>query len=197
MKKIQILFLSLVCLVNIAWMSKPSKDQELMQKGYQDWQAGDLTAAMNDYENVLALKPRNIEALNLLGVIYEEVGEVKKAEEKYLTALKLNRDFLPVYLNLGLLYWNQGDLEKAIYYLQKRVERGNPKDLWTLKARKALEAIWVKQKSDELKKSLDQTDKHSQNSDPERLNLIGRALDDIKLESNLEPKAEPMPNPHQ
>ncbi len=196
MKKIPVIFLSLVCLLNIAWVSKPSKDQELMRKGYQDWQSGDLTAAMHDYESVLALKPRNIDALNFLGVIYEELGLSQKAEEKYLTALKLNSNFLPVYLNLGLLYWNQGDIEKATYYLQKRIDKGNTKDPWTLKAKKALEAIQVKQKSDELKKSLDQTDPQRQVPNPARLNEVDQALDSIKLETNtiVAKPEEPAPN---
>lgn len=142
MRGIQLFFLSVLCMVSIGWMWKDNpKVQEQMQKGYQAWQAGNRTEAMSYYEAALALKPDEVDALNSLGVIYEEVGLLEKAEEKYLAAIKVDYKFLPAYSNLGVLYWNQGNTAKAIHYFQKRVDLGLPGDPWTIKAKKALDKM--------------------------------------------------------
>lgn len=142
MRGIQLFVLSVLCTVSIGWMWKDNpRVQEQIQKGYQAWQAGNRTEAMTYYEAALALKPDEVDALNSLGVIYEEVGLLEKAEEKYLAAIKVNYKFLPAYSNLGVLYWNQGNTAKAIHYFQKRVDLGNPNDPWTVKAKKALDKM--------------------------------------------------------
>ncbi len=140
MKKTELLFLCLICLTNIGWdWHKNPKTDDYMQKGYAAWQAGNLTEAMDDYEKALMLQPNQTDALNFLGVIYEEMGLPQKAEEKYLTAISVDFKFLPAYSNLGILYWNQGDTPKAIFYFRKRMEWGLSNDPWTMKAEKALE----------------------------------------------------------
>ena len=142
MKKISVFLLCCACFLNIGWnWHKNPKVDESIQKGYAAWQAGNLTEAMVDYEKALMLKPDHTDALNALGVLYEEVGLPKNAEEKYLTVISIDRKYLPAYFNLGILYWNQGNMKKASYYFQKRVEWGRLRDPWTIKARKALENI--------------------------------------------------------
>ena len=79
MKKINIIGILLLCCVHIGWIWQKSKDQEYMQKGYEAWQAGDFNEAIVAYENVLSLKPRNVDAQNLLGVVEEEKGYPQKA----------------------------------------------------------------------------------------------------------------------
>ena len=115
-----------------------------MKKAQEAWAAGNRTEAMNYYQEALALKPDNVDALNSLGVIYEELGFSAKAEEQYLSAISIDRRFLPTYSNLGFLYWNQNDDQKAIYYFEKRVEWGNPSDPWVKQAQKAIETIKAK-----------------------------------------------------
>ncbi len=124
------------------WQESPEVGQYI-EKGYEAREAGQLSDAMHYYEQALALKPNKVEAINSLGVIYEELGFPEKAEQKYLSVLKLDRDFLPVYFNLGSLYRNQGDIQKAKYYFQKRVKLGQSKDSWTIQAKEALQSIQV------------------------------------------------------
>jgi Flp pilus assembly protein TadD len=142
MKRFQILLLCLFCLVNVAatW-SSDSKVQNLVKRGYQAWHAGNRAEAIAYYKNALELDPQQLDALNSLGVIYEEMGFTDKAEEKYLSVLKLNDDYMPAYSNLGYLYWNQGDIANAIHYFQKRAQYGGSRDPWAVKAKKALETI--------------------------------------------------------
>jgi tetratricopeptide (TPR) repeat protein len=54
----------------------------------------------------------------------------------------MNPGFAAPYANLGQLYRRKQNLVKAIYYLQKRVEMGDPTDPWTQKARDDLNDIY-------------------------------------------------------
>jgi Flp pilus assembly protein TadD len=156
MIRFQAFFLLCVCLLSIGWMWKEnSKVQEYMEQGYKAWQAGNLTEAMNYYQEALELEPQHVSALNSLGVVYEGVGLPDKAEEKYLSALTLDDKFLPAYSNLAFLYWNQGNFEKAAHYFQKRVDLGNPRDIWTIKAQRALETI-KKNRQSEISREMKQ-----------------------------------------
>ena len=183
-------FLSLFCLFNIAWIWQTPKDQEYMKKAAEAYKAGNLNEAITDYGIVLTIKPKNVDALNSLGVIYEELGFPDKAEEKYLTALNINMHFLPAYLNLGLLYWNRGDLERASYYFQQRVNFGRPHDPWTIKAQKALENIQAKTNPLPAKPS---SVKAPPEDNKKRLDLINQELDKIntiKPKQVIEPKPQ-------
>ncbi len=79
-----------------------------------------------------------------MGVIYEQLGLTDKAEESYLEALRLNDHYLPACLNLAYLYKKQGDTDKAIEYFKKRIEWGDPQDLWTKKAKEELSDLGKK-----------------------------------------------------
>lgn len=177
MKKIQMVIVLLVSFINIAWMWQKSKDQEYLKKGYAAWQEGNLNEAKTYFEKALSFKPSQVEAYNYLGVINEKFGRFSEAEEKYLTAIRLDRSYAPAYLNLGLLYWNQGDKSQAVYYLKKRIEMGTPTDEWVMKAQKALDTI---------QSSGGQVVDSKINSErQERLKLIDEELNKVKP---LEPK---------
>ncbi len=152
------------------WHENP-KVAQYTRQGYEAWQLGNLTEAMTAYENALMLKPKDTQALNFLGVIYEEMGLPDKAEEKYLTAIKIDRDFLPAYFNLGAFYWNQGNTQKALYYFQKRVQLGDPKDSWTIQAQKALSNIQNNQNAQQMNQDMADHDQ-----DRIRQGLIYRTL---------------------
>ncbi len=141
MKQFQVILLLILCFGNIAWDWQKPKDQEYMDKGNQAYASGNRSEALGQYQNALMVNPRNIKALNLLGILYEEMGFPEKAEEKYLTAIKVDRHFLPPYLNLGFLYWNKGDQRQATYFFEERVRLGRSNDPWTVKAKNALKKI--------------------------------------------------------
>jgi tetratricopeptide (TPR) repeat protein len=107
---------------------------------------------------------------------------------------------LPAYLNLGLLYWNKSDLEKATYYFQKRVELGRASDPWTKKAKAALVSIKLKESSlanqvvpnlevpIKMEHEKDLTgivsDKKTDHKDQERLKIVNQSLDGINLQQS-------------
>ncbi len=184
-KKLQVILLLILCFGNIAWEWQKPKDQEYMDKGNQAYSSGNRSEALGQYQNALMLNPRNIKALNLLGILYEEMGFPEKAEEKYLTAIKVDRHFLPPYLNLGFLYWNKGDQRQAAYFFEERVRLGRSNDPWTIKAKNALKKI--KEQNDE-KIPVEPPAPTPDNS--ERIKDINQALDQVenpKIEVNVSP----------
>ena len=70
------------------------------------------------------------DAYNLLGLLYNELGEYNKAIEYHTRALGLNNEILPVEIqsratslnNLGLVYQNLNQHERAVSYFQKGLE---------------------------------------------------------------------------
>ena len=50
---------------------------------------------------------------NILGYVYQELGELKKAEDSYLKSLSLNNNFLEAKFNLAVLFYKKKILNKA------------------------------------------------------------------------------------
>jgi len=76
-----------------------------------------------------------------LGILYEQINLRDKAEQFYLEALQNDRDYLPTYMNLGYLYLQSGEKEKAFQYFKIRYEMGNPDDQWGMKAKEAVASV--------------------------------------------------------
>jgi len=119
---------------------KEKSREEYRLKGYEAQQKGKLEEALSLYAKAVSLseESESVSILNDMGVIYEEMGLSNKAEESYLEALGLNDHYLPAISNLAYLYKKRGDTEKAVEYFKKRIEWGEPGDIWIKKAKKEL-----------------------------------------------------------
>jgi len=78
---------------------------------------------------------------NDLGVTYEQLDLLDKAEESYLKAIQLDENYLAPYTNLAYLYESQGDIAKAIIYLRERFQRAKENDPWIPKIRQELHRL--------------------------------------------------------
>jgi tetratricopeptide (TPR) repeat protein len=58
-------------------------------------------------------------------VIYRSKGKFEKAEELYLTSLKIDPDFPEAYSSLVLIELNKKDFKKAVEYGEKAVKLNN------------------------------------------------------------------------
>jgi tetratricopeptide (TPR) repeat protein len=55
------------------------------------------------------------------GLIYNELGDIKKSIKSFKKALILNPEWLEVHNNLGILFLNNENFEEAIYHFEKCV----------------------------------------------------------------------------
>ena len=125
-----------------AGIKEKSVDQYRAQ-GFDAQQRGNFQEALSFYAKAASLAKDNEAApiLNDAGVVYEQMGFADKAEESYLQALQLNDHYLPACSNLAYFYKRQGEPQKAAEYFKKRVEWGDPGDIWTGKAKEELSDI--------------------------------------------------------
>lgn len=89
--------------------------------------------------------PLTAQQHNDLGVAYEGKGDFGLAEKEYEKALKMNREWVIPYLNLGHLYYRQDKLDRAEHILREGLRaKGDHPDLlnnlaWVLMEKGRLE----------------------------------------------------------
>ena len=86
---------------------------------YEAFQQGNLTRARDQLIQVLKLRTDIPEAHNLLGVVYDRMGNSELARQHFEVALKLNPDFLEVRSNLAQLLVSRGNLQAALKLVHK------------------------------------------------------------------------------
>lgn len=102
-------------------------------------QAGDVSAAIARYRRALDLDPKNAEAWNNLGVLYEEAGDPGAALDCYRKAsdlkffggaAKRNYDRLLCRMawEKGLHHMNRGDYRHAVQSLREALEHAHPEN---------------------------------------------------------------------
>jgi Flp pilus assembly protein TadD len=78
--------------------------------------------AVTSFEHVLALRPKDVQAEDNLGLSQQGLGQTDKAKSAFETAIDWQRDAptdAQPYLNLGILLTDQGDSAAAIHQLTK------------------------------------------------------------------------------
>ncbi|MCX5700753.1 MAG: tetratricopeptide repeat protein [Candidatus Omnitrophica bacterium] len=115
--------------------------RDYREQGLKMQEVGDLDAATKLYQKSEQLDPSYAVVCNDLGIIYEAKGEIDRAEESYLKSINIDPHYLSAYSNLAILYEGERKLGKAAFCWKRRVDLGDPKDPWTLKARQRLEDI--------------------------------------------------------
>ena len=147
MPRLLLLFL-LIC--SPSWcmaMEEAASSLELQEariyhaRGNELQACGALGQALFFYERAEALSPDDAVLLNDKGLLLEQLGRLKDAEDCYLKALAVNFKCLPATSNLAYLYKGQGKYDLAAEYFSKRVQYGLARDPWTLEAQMELERI--------------------------------------------------------
>jgi len=88
---------------------------------YAGTHADDLAKAIAEYEAVQRLNADQAGSYINLGVLYEELGKNKAAEQAYRTAIQRDPRFGPAYVNLAELYRNQQQEAEAEKVLRQAV----------------------------------------------------------------------------
>jgi Flp pilus assembly protein TadD len=78
---------------------------------------------MDTMRRVIALDPRNANALNYLGYTYADLGtNLDEAERLIAEALKIKPDDGYITDSLGWVYYKKGDYPRALKYLKRATE---------------------------------------------------------------------------
>ena len=78
------------------------------------------------FERILILKPHQVDTMVELGLCEAASYNLEKAIEHFSTAAKIKED-PEILCNLGMAYLNNGELDEAIYYVERAYEL-NPED---------------------------------------------------------------------
>lgn len=87
------------------------------------WQKGDLAGAAGACAELLATRPDNVNALQLLGTIHMQRGELDKARSVLERAYSLAPKDIHVLNTLGLVHRRAGRLDDALPLFRKAVQR--------------------------------------------------------------------------
>ncbi len=75
-------------------------------------------------EKCIKLNPYNVDARNKLAYIYMITNNLNLAVKEYKKVEKLSPGFDQIYLYLGLIFYKKGNPQKATFYLEKAMKRG-------------------------------------------------------------------------
>jgi tetratricopeptide (TPR) repeat protein len=86
-------------------------------EGVRAQKNGDFDAAMTAYKKTSLLSSYyNKFCMNNEGVIYAQLGDIKRAEALFNAVIAMDPDYLPAKLNIGMIYDMQVDKIKALEY---------------------------------------------------------------------------------
>jgi len=93
--------------------AQPPDAGQLFASAIAAQQRGDYPVAIEDYQKLLKLQPKMVEARVNLGAALAHTGRFDDAIAQYLIALPDAPDKGAVHMNLGLAYYKKGDLANA------------------------------------------------------------------------------------
>ena len=106
--------------------SAPPTSPEAAQ-GIQAFQNGDIPTAKKHFEIAVKNNPKDADALYYLGLVADQSGDKRGAEENYLAALKIRPDLDNAAVNLGALYIEAERLNEAMLVTRQGLQ-ANPKN---------------------------------------------------------------------
>ncbi len=92
------------------------KDNDLKNtfiKAIENHKKNNLHEAKKLYLDVLLIDPKNLDSYNNLGIIYHQLGQIKKSIEYYKKAIEINPNFAEAHHNLKLIFFSLGNLEDS------------------------------------------------------------------------------------
>jgi len=93
-----------------------------LRLGWLYYLKGNFPKSVNYYNNAVRLSNKSIEALIGLTYPYSRMNKKNKLKDIYLEILKKDKNNYTANLNLGLLYFNEGDYLNAIIFMEKIIE---------------------------------------------------------------------------
>ncbi len=118
----------LLLFLSSAFATAQQPDPErLFGSAIEAQQRGDYATAIADYQKLLKLSPKMVEARANLGAALAHMGRFDEAIAQYQLALPDVADKNAVHMNIGLAYYKKGDLANASREFQI-VQKARPLD---------------------------------------------------------------------
>jgi tetratricopeptide (TPR) repeat protein len=106
--------LPLLLLLSLSFASAQQvQPDRLLSSAIEAQQRGDLPTAIREYQKLLELKPKLVDARVNLGAALADSGRFDDAIAQYRLALPDAPDKIPLKLNMGLAYYKKGDMAAA------------------------------------------------------------------------------------
>jgi Tfp pilus assembly protein PilF len=99
-----------------------SRLSEKWQQALEHHRRGRLAPAKAAYEQILAIQPRHIEALHLLGVIALQTGNAQRAVQLIEKAIAIKPVHAEAYFNRGLALRQMGEPEAALASYEQAIK---------------------------------------------------------------------------
>ena len=93
----------------------------LLNRGIQTFNQGDIALAIKSFEKVLSIDRNNADACRMIGIIALKQGKPRRAVEYFLRAIKALPDNDQLYASLGDAYLSLGDECKAVESFEQSV----------------------------------------------------------------------------
>ena len=101
----------------------PSNPSAHVRLGYLRIKKGALDEAMKSFDEAIRLNPRSYDAKTGKGIILARKGNQKEAEQVLKDALVLNPNPVRTHYELGLLYQQLGEFEKAVAEFKEGIKK--------------------------------------------------------------------------
>ncbi len=120
----QIVWLVLVLPCGCAWgQGQASVVDQFLARGVADLKSNQLQSAEREFLRAIELDPGNAQAYNLLGSVYDYLGNHEKADKSFLKAIQLAPSLPGPYNNLGISYLHQKQAAKSLAAFRQALER--------------------------------------------------------------------------
>jgi tetratricopeptide (TPR) repeat protein len=92
----------------------------------------EYSSAVGEYEHILTTEPKNAEVLNKIGVAYQQLGDLLRAERAYRRAMHADKKFASAANNCGTVEYERKHYGKAIGLYVKALElRGDMSTMYS------------------------------------------------------------------
>lgn len=96
--------------------------EQLLQRAYQAHQADRLDDAERLYQELLTIAPDDLDACNLLGLLFLESGRPQESIAPLTNAVRLRPDDPQAHYNLGIAYKDKADFDQATEQFREVVQ---------------------------------------------------------------------------
>lgn len=100
----------------------PDLPEVQITQGWINRGTGNYSGALQNFQKILAIYPKHLEAYQGLAKTYESLGQFEDAELIYKKLIKLRSDSWMVYHDLGVFYYYQGKYENAAEQFEKIIK---------------------------------------------------------------------------